>query len=295
MIRDAVYSSRVGFRPLTLDLHAPAEAWEPAGGAATARRYPAIVWIHGGAFRVGSRALLPDFLDDGDFFGSLARAGFVVASIDYRLSSEAAWPAQLLDVRAAVRWLRGRADELGIAPAAIAVWGESAGAHLAASAGVRGAEEHPDEEPGLEPPTVAAVVDWYGPSNFALMDHQAPADALQVHDDPDSPESVLLRAPVQQVPDRVADADPATHVGPGCPPILIRHGMHDRLVPFGQSVHLASALEGAGVDVRLRPVDGAGHVFEGHPDPFQFVHEAVDFLREVMPPAHPHATARTLR
>ncbi|WP_062464213.1 alpha/beta hydrolase [Demequina soli] len=295
VIQEVVYASRVGYRPLTLDLYAPADAWDPVGGPASERRYPAVVWIHGGAFRLGSKSLLPTFLEEADFFRRLVRAGFVVAAIDYRLSSEARWPAQLLDVRAAIRWLRGRADEVGVSTQAIAVWGESAGAHLAASAGIRGDRTHPDEEPYLPLPSVAAIVDWYGPSNFALMDTQATVDALQVHDAPDSPESVLLGAPVQQAPELVADADPATHVASGCPPILIRHGVRDRLVPFGQSLHLASALERAGADVRLRPVEGADHVFEGHPRPVAFVDEAIDFLREVMPSASSRSILGTSR
>ncbi|MDN4475509.1 alpha/beta hydrolase [Demequina sp. SYSU T00192] len=294
-ISGAVYASRPGYRPLELDLYAPADAWADGGLAEQGRRLPAIVWIHGGAFMLGSRRLLPTFLEEADFFAALARAGFVVATIDYRLSSEARWPAQLLDVRAAVRWLRSRADELGIATHAIAVWGESAGGHLAACAGLRGDATHPDEAPGIPLPSVAAVVDWYGPTDFAAMDRQAPPDALQVHDAPDSPESRLVGAPVQDAHGPVSDADPATHVAPGCPPVLIRHGVRDRLVPFGQSIHLAAALEAAGADVRLRPVEGAGHVFEGHPHPVDFVHEAVDFLREVMPSALSHPTSRTHR
>lgn len=117
-----VYSSPPGYRPLELDLYMPDE---PSVGV-LARR-PAIVWIHGGAFAMGSKRLLPGFLSEKDFFVRLARAGFVVASIDYRLSAEALWPAQVIDVRAAIRWMRSRAEELALDPSSIAVWGESAG------------------------------------------------------------------------------------------------------------------------------------------------------------------------
>lgn len=271
-----VYSSLPGFRPLELDLYAQSLP----SVQVTAR--PAIVWIHGGAFAMGSRRLLPDFLSEQNFFRRLANAGFVVASIDYRLSAEALWPAQILDVRAAIHWLRSRASELSLDPSAIAVWGESAGGNLAAMAGVLGSREF-DGDVRHDFPEVAAVIDWYGPTDFGAMDRQAPADSAMHHDDPQSPESRLLGAPVQTVPDLVRAADPATYVDRDTPPMLIRHGRNDRLVPFGQSVALAAALESAGASVRFWPVDDADHVFGGHPDPWIFVEEAIEFLREVLP------------
>lgn len=255
-----VYSSPVGFRPLQLDIVAPVGAIG----------LPLVVWIHGGAFQMGSRWLLPEHMARAGFFGALARHGFVVASVDYRLSGEARWPAQIEDVRSAIRWLRQRAGELGADPERIAVWGESAGAHLAAMAGVLSGDGS-----GAD---VAAVVDWYGPTQFALMDEQAPADSAMCHDDPDSPESRLIGAPVQEAPALVADASPLSYVRAGLPPFLIRHGRRDRLVAFGQSELLAAALSQAGVEVDFLPVEDAGHVFEGHPSPVTFIDEAVDFL-----------------
>jgi acetyl esterase/lipase len=276
------YLSTPGFRPLEMDLYAPAAAWSdsPAGDG---DRYPAVVWIHGGAFALGSRRLLPEFLEAADFFHTLAREGFVVAAIDYRLSSEERWPAQLLDVRAAIRWLRSRAGELAIDVDAIAVWGESAGGHLAAMAGVLGRRGIPEEPEGLDLPEVGAVIDWYGPTNFAAMDRQAPVDSAMSHDDPDSPESRLLGAPVQEVPDLVAAADPASYATAAVPPMLIRHGRADRMVPFGQSVAFAEALARAGAAVTFLPVDDAGHTFEGHPEPTAFLKEGLDFLRASLP------------
>lgn len=284
--RGIFYSSTPGFRPLEMDLYAPASAWSDSP-AADGDRHPAVVWIHGGAFAIGSRRLLPEFLEAADFFASLARNGFVVAAIDYRLSSEEKWPAQLVDVRAAIRWLRSRAAELRIDVSAIAVWGESAGGHLAAMAGVLGRCEIPAEDEGLGLPAVAAVIDWYGPTNFAAMDQQAPVDSAMSHDDPDSPESRLLGAPVQEVPDLVAEADPASYATAGLPPLLIRHGRADRMVPFGQSVAFAEALARAGAPVTFLPADGVGHAFEGHPDPAVFVKEGIDFLLEVLPRTAP--------
>ena len=272
-----VYSSPPGYRPLELDLYMPDE---PSVGVLVRR--PAIVWIHGGAFAMGSKRLLPVFLSEKDFFVRLARAGFVVASIDYRLSAEALWPAQVIDVRAAIRWMRSRAEELALDPSSIAVWGESAGGNLAAIAGVLGSQEF-EGDARHELPEVAAVVDWYGPTDFAAMDRQAPANSAMQHDDAESPESRLLGAPIQDVPDLVRAADPSSYVRRDSPPMLIRHGRIDRLVPFGQSEAFAAALERAGSTVRFRPVDNADHVFGGHPDPWIFVEEAIEFLREVLP------------
>ena len=104
------------------------------------------------------------------------------------------------------------------------------------------------------------------------------------HDAPDSPESRLLGAPVPLAPDLVAAANPCSHVRPGLPPMLIRHGRDDRVVPFGQSELLVDALRRTGNDVVFGPVDGVGHVFEGHPDPAIFVREAIDFLRTTLRP-----------
>lgn len=273
--RGVIFSSLPGYRPLELDLFSPSRV------AASPR--PVVIWIHGGAFALGTRQIQPAFLQDADFFAVLVRAGFVVASIDYRLSGEAQWPAQLHDVRAAVRWIRSRAEQLSIDPESIAVWGESAGGHLASMAGVLGASERADEPEGLPLPRVAAVVDWYGPTDFAAMDAQAPPDSAMAHDAPDSPESRLLGTPVPQAADQVADADPSRHAGSDAPPFLIRHGRKDRLVPFGQSELLADALLAAGADVTFLPVDAADHVFDGHPNPAEFIDEAVDFLRRVLP------------
>lgn len=269
-----VYSSIPGYRPLELDVYAPADA----RGA-----LPAIVWIHGGAFALGSRRIAPAFLAEVDFFRRTAREGFVVVSVDYRLSGEAPWPAQLMDVRAAVRWLTEHAAELSIDPRAIVAWGESAGGHLAAMAGILGDRERPEEVPGLTLPRVAAVIDWYGPTDFRQMDVQAGAESDMRHDAADSPESRLLRSPVQEAGMVADDANPAHHVTAGSPPFLIHHGRDDRLVPFGQSDLLASRLRSVGADVTLVPVGGAGHVFEGHPDPASFVEEAIAFLRRVLP------------
>jgi acetyl esterase/lipase len=273
----AIYAALTGYRPLRLDLYLPPVTRKPA---------PVVVWIHGGAFMHGDRTALPPLLEQEQLFTRLPLAGLAVASVDYRLSSEACFPAQLEDVQAAIRWLRARHDELTIDPGRVAVWGESAGGHLAALAGVAGsAGPAPDDvEFGEQPTTVAAVVDWYGPTDFAAMDRQAPDDSMMCHDDPDSPESRLLGAPVQERPDLVARADPCQRATADAPSFLIMHGTRDRWVPFGQSELLATRLRELGVAVDFRPIEGADHVFLDDPRGPRLVDEVVAFLVRMLHP-----------
>jgi acetyl esterase/lipase len=117
------YSSLDGYRDLQLDVYAPADRTAPPA---------CVVWIHGGAWLLGSRQFPPEYWPAGSAFQAAIDAGLAVAAIDYRHSREAPFPAQLHDAKAAVRYLRRSADELGIDPGRIGVWGESAGGHLAA-------------------------------------------------------------------------------------------------------------------------------------------------------------------
>ncbi|MEI6666836.1 MAG: alpha/beta hydrolase [Acidobacteriota bacterium] len=214
-------------------------------------RAPLVVWLHGGEFRRGDkRDHVPMWLLD---------AGYAVASVNYRLSGEAVFPTQLEDCRAAVRWLRARAAVYRIDPARIAVWGESAGGHLAALVGTTAAAPGFDAggTPGISS-AVLAVVDFFGPTDFLQMDaHRRPGDLA--HDAPDSPESLVIGGPIQAHPEAVARANPITYVSPGAPPFLIVHGDADPLVPHHQSQLLADALRTCGVPVTFHTVKGGGH------------------------------------
>ena len=152
------YAVPIGYRPLQLDLWVPAGATPP----------PLVVWIHGGAWLIGDRRYLPETLRPNQLFDELLAAGLAVATIDYRLSHEAKFPAQLHDAKAAVRYLRTHADLLGIDTTRIGVWGESAGGHLAAMVGLTG--QRPDLEGNLgvlgPSSAVDVVVDWYGPADM---------------------------------------------------------------------------------------------------------------------------------
>ena len=189
-IREVPYASPPGFRPLLLDLYLPAQ-----------RPCPAVVWVHGGAFLMGSRSLLPPSCSELTLFRPSAGGGDRRRLDRLPAQRRGAFPAQLHDVKAAIRWLRARGPEIGIDPDRIAVWGESAGGHLAAMAtvtsGDRGARGRHRACRRVHP-AVTAGVDWYGPTDFAAMDRDAPADSAMTHDAPASPESLLIGAPVQE-------------------------------------------------------------------------------------------------
>ena len=257
------FASIEGFRPLLLDLYVP-----PAGGAATGA---AIIYLHGGGWAVGSRRRF------GRAFASwsptpldmLAQAGFVVASVDYRLSGEARFPAQLHDVRAAIRWLRGKAWQLGVDPTRVMAWGESAGGHLAVLAGLTGDRMDLRGEVGDQlgqSSAVCGVVDWYGPMNLQSLGSQHRVDSDKRPDDAGSWESSLVGAPLQTDVARTRAASPISYVHAAAPPIQIHHGTVDTQVPFAQSVEFVDALRGAGGSVDLIVVEGSDHFWTGAPD-----------------------------
>jgi acetyl esterase/lipase len=256
--RAVAYSAPPGFRPLELDLHTP--AGEPA---------PVVLFVHGGGWRLGTREVfVPTWRDRRPRpFHRLVAAGFAAASVDYRLTGEAVFPAQLDDVRAALRWLRTRAGELGVDATRIVAWGESAGAHLAALLGL------------ME--QVAGVVDWFGPADLTTLAHQALPTAVARPGGPDTREAQLIGAPVEDAVELARRASPVTHVHPGAPPFHIAHGDADRFVPVGQSRQLAAALRGAGVTVEFTEVPGADHLWMNAPDPEGIFDAAVDFARRV--------------
>lgn len=234
------------------------------------RLVPVIVWVHGGAWRVGDRRLAPDL---SRFF---AARGFAMASIDYRLSTQALFPAPVHDVKTAVRWLRSVASVYSFDRDRIGLWGSSSGGHLAALAALSGAGvfENAASPYSAYPSAVQAFVDGYGPTDFLQMDAHRPPDGTP-SDDPesmllpaglrsslaDSPESRLLGAPIETCPERVREANPITYARAGAPPGLILHGACDTTVPVHQSVLLYEALAAYDNRVSLSIVDGLGHGF----------------------------------
>ena len=265
-----------GFRPLLLDLYLPA-----ASGPC-----PAIVYLHGGGWAVGSRRRF------GRAFGSwsptppdrLAQASFAVATLDYRLSGEARFPAQLHDVKAAIRWVRGNSSVLGIDPARMITWGESAGGHLAMLAGLTG--DRPDLEGSIgehlgQSSAVCGVIDWYGPMNLLSLASQHPADSDKRPDDADSWESTMVGVPLQTDPARTLAASPISYVHADAPPAQIHHGNADTLVPYAQSVEFTDALRAAGGTVELITVEGSDHFWTGAPDLTAIFESSLAFAHRV--------------
>ncbi|NMO88509.1 alpha/beta hydrolase [Actinomycetospora sp. TBRC 11914] len=275
--RAVEYAVVPGYRPLLLDLVRPASTAE----------VPLVVFVHGGGWQVGSRSGMgPMFADwSPSPFAELAASGFAVASLDYRrLSGEARFPAPLDDVRAGLTWLAAHRGELGLA-GRTALWGESAGGHLAALAALTGSAP---TGPGVTARgEVAAVVDWYGPADLTTIAADAAASGRSITDPgaPGSRESLLLGGPAAERPDVARAASPVAQVRPGAPPFLLVHGAADRFVPTRQSERLAAALRDAGAPVRLELVEGADHLWLGDPGLARAAFDgAVAFLAEHLLP-----------
>ncbi len=199
---------------------------------------------------------------------ALRKAGYAVVAINHRSSREAIFPAQIQDVKAAIRFIRANAGKYGFDASRIGITGDSSGGHLSAMAGLSGGVEqytvgeHTQDlegkvggNPGVDS-HVAAVVAWYPPTRFLVMNEcGSPMD----HDAPESPASILIGGPIQENPDLSTLADPITYVDPSDPPFLIVHGDADPVVPHCQSELLHAALEEAGVESKLIIVPGGGH------------------------------------
>lgn len=207
---------------------------------------PVIVYVHGGGWMHGDKAdgaaRLMDFVRGGYYAG---------VSVGYRLSGEAPWPAPLHDVKAAVRWVRGNADRLGLDPARIGVWGRGAGAHLALMLGTTANVSRLEGTLGehrQHSSQVRAVANFFGPTDLSVLGRGA-----------DTPEGRLLGGAVR---DRLAlarEASPVAHASTATPPVLTVHGMLDRTVPFSQAARLDDALHKAGTKSYLVTIDGGAH------------------------------------
>jgi acetyl esterase/lipase len=219
-----------------LDLYLPEEGDGP---------FPLIFHIHGGAFEMGDKrdAYLSSYLR------ALAR-GYAVASVNYRLSGEAVFPAAVMDLKAALRWLRANSQDYMLDGGRIAACGGSAGGNLAAmlalTSRVRVLEDLSQGNAGY-PCGVQAAVDMFGPTDFLVMKGQLAADGLgpAEWDENGMPESRYLGAPISSVPDKVAQANPMTYIHPEMPPLLIQHGRVDHLVSVRQSMIFVEALRKA--------------------------------------------------
>jgi acetyl esterase/lipase len=226
-----------------LDLYLPAAGGKPS---------PVIIWIHGGAWKGGSKDRPPAI--------RFLSKGYAVASLEYRMSQDATFPAQIEDCKAAVRWLRAHAQEHNLDPNRFGAWGASAGGHLAALLDTTGDIKSFDVGPNTGfSSKVQAVVDFFGPSDLAKMGAQSGPESRMDHNAADSPESQLIGGAVQENKAAAAKASPVTYVSSHSAPILIVHGDADPLVPHQQSETFYQALKQAGVDATLHIVKGGGH------------------------------------
>jgi acetyl esterase/lipase len=205
--------------------------------------FPAVIIVHGGGFMFGDKA---DPISKAGTDQLLDR-GYAVAVVNYRLSGEAKAPAQIWDMKTAVRWLRAHAREYHLNADKFGAWGGSAGGNLVALLGTsHGVAALEGAELGCpnELSRVQAVVDWFGPLDFLKMDEQfANFPEAQTHNAPDSPESVLIGVPIQTRPDLVKLVNPITYISSSTAPFLIQHGTADKNVPPQQSQMLYDALK----------------------------------------------------
>lgn len=246
--RDIEYA-RVNGHALALDLYIPKSNI----------RSPLIVWVHGGAWRSGSKANMP--------LTNLVAKGYSVASVDYRLSTEAKFPAQVHDIKAAIRFLRARGKEWGLPSEKIVIAGDSAGAHLAALVGV--SNRHAELEGTVgdsrdHSSSVQGIISFYGASNLTTILSQSPPHGLSVR----VPAlDLLLGGQPEALPEVARLASPIFHVDASDPPLLLLHGDQDPQMPIKQSYELRDAYESAKLPVQFAIVAGGVHGGKGFYDP----------------------------
>lgn len=286
----------VGGTPLRLDLYIPPGTQPP---------YATVFWIHGGGWSGGSRFPAGNAQ-------SLLNAGFAVASVDYRLTSQAGqfggapvtFPAQIHDVKAAVRWLRANASLYRLDRSRFGCWGSSAGGHLSALLGMTGEPTPIEGTVGgntIFTSRVAACADYFGPTDILMinLDVTTPPGSTINHDAPGSPESRLVgwddpgqgigdiranlsnpNAPYPQLVALCNMTNPITFVDADDPASFIAHGTIDTSVPLQQSTRLHEALTLAGVPHDYLEVEGAGHGFLGAATNAAAVQFLVDHVRD---------------
>ena len=260
--RDVVYATVDG-KKLGLDIHLPTK---------TATLPALVVWVHGGAWNAGTKEQYPK-----EFVAS----GFAVASVDFRQSSEARFPANVHAIKAAVRFLRAHAKRYGYRGDRIAIAGASSGAHLAALVGVTNGHAELEGKVGDHldaSSSVQGIVSYFGASNLTTILAQSTPFGLNVR----KPAlERLLGAPPENTPDLAKLASPVFHVDRGDPPLLLFHGDQDPQMPINQSHELQGAYEKLGLDVAFDVVHGVAHGGDAFFDA-ERLPRAVEFLRRVL-------------
>ena len=226
---------------LMLDLYLPKGIDDPV----------LLVWVHGGGWARGARAPVSTV--------EFVNAGYAMASVDYRLSGDAPFPAQLHDIKAALRFLRANASQFGFDASRIGILGVSAGAHLAALAGVTNGHNELEGavgEQSNESSDITAIVSYFGASNLTSILDQSTPFGLNIR----VPGlTALFDGPVEERLELARLASPITHVDSSDPPLLLLHGDQDPQMPINQSHELHAAYKAHGLDVHFEVVHGAVH------------------------------------
>lgn len=240
IIKDIEYA-KIGDTSLALDLHLPRGE----------KKSPLIVWIHGGAWRAGSKKNMP--------LGKLVEEGFPIASVEYRLSPVAKFPAQIHDIKAAIRYLRANANEWKLHTDTIVIAGASAGGHLAALAGVTNNNAQLEGTIGTHPDassSIQGIISFFGASDLTTILSQSTPHGLSVR----TPALKLLLGNLpDDVPELAQLASPVFHIDNNAPPLLLFHGDLDPQMPVNQSLQLLGAYEKAKCKVNFHTVHGAAH------------------------------------
>ena len=260
-IKDVVYAEADG-RKLLLDIYKPSSNNNPY----------LIVWVHGGAWHSGSKKAPPL---------SFVASGYALASVDYRLSVDAKFPAQIHDIKAAIRYLRANAARYGYRSDKIIIAGSSAGAHLAALTGVSNNDKELEGNVGEYTSTssaVQAILDYYGPTDFTTILKQSTPHGVSVRG---PAMALLLGKTVDNIPDMARKASPVFQIDASDPPLLIFHGDQDIQVPINQSHELVGVYKSHNLKVQMEVVYGGGHSDTPYFEP-KYQQIAETFLKEVL-------------
>ena len=260
-LKDIVYATVDG-KPLALDIHLPAGVNQP----------PLLVWVHGGAWTTGNKTAYPTFL---------VEQGFAVASLDFRSSSDAKFPANVHDIKAGIRFLRAKAKEYGYRADKIGIVGASSGGHLAALVGVTGGNKELEGSEGdfpNESSRVQAIVSYFGASDLTTILPQSTPAGLAVR----APAlERLFGAPPEQAPELARLASPVFHVDREDPPAFLLHGDQDLQMPVNQALEMKWAYENVGRSMDMLILHGVDHMappfFAGKP-----VEQVVQFLKRTL-------------
>ena len=260
-LKDIVYATVDG-KPLALDIHLPAGVNQP----------PLLVWVHGGAWTTGNKTAYPTFL---------VEQGFAVASLDFRSSNDAKFPANVHDIKAGIRFLRAKAKEYGYRADKIGIVGASSGGHLAALVGVTGGNKELEGSEGdfpNESSRVQAIVSYFGASDLTTILPQSTPAGLAVR----APAlERLFGAPPEQAPELARLASPVFHVDREDPPAFLLHGDQDLQMPVNQALEMKWAYENVGRSMDMLILHGVDHVappfFAGKP-----VEQVVQFLKRTL-------------